>query len=54
MWLVDCVFAFFAGEGFFDFSLEDTKLGLIIIACGVILWGILLALSYSKSYIKAK
>lgn len=54
MWLVDCVFAFFAGEGFFDFSLKDTKLGLIIIACGVILWGILLALSYSKSYIKAK
>ena len=48
MWLVDCVFAAFSGEGFFDLSLDDTKLGFIIIACGVILWAFLYALSRSK------
>ena len=48
MWMVDCVFAAFEGEGFFDLSLDDTKLGFIIIACGVILWAFLLVLSRSK------
>ena len=48
MWLVDCVFAAFSGEAFFDLSLDDTKLGFIIIACGVILWAFLYALSRSK------
>lgn len=49
MWLVDCTFAAFSGEGFFDFSMDDTKLGCLIIACGVGLWLILLALNRTKS-----
>ena len=47
MWLVDCVFAAFSGEGFFDLSLDDTKLGFIIIACGVAMWLVILGLSRS-------
>lgn len=48
MWFVDCVFAAFAGEGFFDLSLDDTKLGFIIIACGVAMWLLILVFSRSK------
>ena len=48
MWLVDCAFAAFGGEGFFDLSLDDAKLGFIIIACGVILWVFLFAFSRLK------
>ena len=48
MWLVDCAFAAFGGEGFFDLSLDDALLGLLIIACGIILWAFLLAFSRLK------
>lgn len=48
MWLVDSVFAAFAGEAFFDISADDTKLGLLIIACGVAMWLIILGVSRSK------
>ncbi len=48
MWLVDCVFAVFEGEAFFDLSLDDTKLGALIIVCGIAAWGLMLAFSRSK------
>lgn len=34
MWLIDCIFSAVAGEGFFDISMEDTILGIIILAAG--------------------
>lgn len=42
MWSVDCVHSAMEGEGLFDFSLEDTYLGLIILAFGLALFGVLL------------
>lgn len=48
MWLVDSVFAVFAGEAFFDISVEDAKLGALIIVCGVAAWAFLLLVSNSK------
>lgn len=47
MWLVDSVFAVFAGEAFFDLSIEDAKLGSLIIVCGVAMWAFLLVVSRS-------
>lgn len=35
MWTVDAMFAVREGEAFFDISVEDTILGLIIIAAGI-------------------
>ena len=34
MWLIDCIFSAAGGEGFFDISMEDTILGIIILATG--------------------
>ena len=48
MWLVDSMFAVFNGEAFFDISFDDTKLGALIIICGVAMWLIILAISRSK------
>ena len=42
MWSVDCVHSAMEGEGLFDFSLEDTYLGLIILAFGFAFFGVLL------------
>ena len=42
MWSVDCVHSAMEGEGLFDFSLEDTYLGFIILAFGLALFGVLL------------
>ena len=42
MWSVDCVHSAMEGEGLFDLSLEDTYLGLIILAFGLALFGVLL------------
>ena len=42
MWSVDCVHSAMEGEGLFDLSLEDFQLGLIIIAFGLALFGVLL------------
>ena len=35
MWLIDCIFSAAGGEGFFDISMEDTILGIIILAAGL-------------------
>ena len=42
MWSVDCVHSAMAGEGLFDLSLEDTYLGLIILAFGLAFFGVML------------
>lgn len=34
MWLIDCIFSAAGGEGFFDISMEDTILGVVILAAG--------------------
>lgn len=34
MWLIDCIFSAAGGEGFFDISMEDTILGIIVLAAG--------------------
>lgn len=34
MWLIDCIFSAAGGEGFFDISMEDAILGVIILAAG--------------------
>lgn len=42
MWTVDCSFAFYHGEDFFDLSADDTILGVIVIASALSLeWLIL-------------
>ncbi|MCR5626142.1 MAG: hypothetical protein K6F99_02380 [Lachnospiraceae bacterium] len=42
MWLVDSLFSAAYGEGFFDISPADTILGIIVILCGLVMWGILI------------
>lgn len=37
MWLVDCTFAKAEGEDFFDLSIDDTLLGLTVVACAIVL-----------------
>ena len=41
MWSVDCVFNAADGEGLFDISREDTVLGFIILAAGLLVFGAL-------------
>lgn len=48
MWLVDSVFAVFEGEAFFDLSVDDAKLGALIVLCGIVAWVFMLAFSRSK------
>lgn len=40
MWLVDCIFSVAGGEGFFDISMEDTFLGIIILVAGLCVMGL--------------
>ena len=42
MWSVDGIFSVMGGEGFFDLSLDDTKLGLLVVTLGVVLWAVTL------------
>ena len=41
MWSVDCVHSAMEGDGLFDFSPEDTKLGFIILAAGLAVYGVM-------------
>ena len=41
MWSVDCVANALEGEALFDISREDTVLGLIVVAAGLMLFGAL-------------
>ncbi len=42
MWLGDAIFSVAGGEGFFDLSLDDTLLGIVIVMIGLIGWLVLL------------
>lgn len=48
MWFVDGIFAAAEGEGFFDLSVDDALLGLVIIAIGLIAWLVLLLFNDPK------
>lgn len=37
MWIVDCAFAEFNGEDFFDISYDDTLLGITVLFLAIIL-----------------
>ena len=37
MWVVDCAFAKFNGEDFFDISYDDTLLGITVVFLAIIL-----------------
>ena len=39
MWAVDCVHSAMEGEGLFDISKEDTILGCILLAAGLLVFG---------------
>ncbi len=49
MWCVDGFSSLIGGESFFDFSREDFILGVIIVACGLALYGVLFLASKIKS-----
>jgi len=40
MWCCDGVASVLEGESFFDISLDDTYLGLVIVFAGIVFWGI--------------
>jgi len=42
MWTVDSIFAARAGEGFFDLSLSDALLGIVVVLCGIAAWALML------------
>ena len=37
MWIVDCAFAKFNGENFFDISYDDTLLGITVVFLAIVL-----------------
>ena len=41
MWSVDCVHSLMEGEGLLDLSVDDAKLGALVIAAGLALFAIL-------------
>ena len=49
MWLVDCIVNVIDGLPFFDMSREDALLGLAVIGCGIVLWGIFFAIEKIRS-----
>lgn len=50
MWSIDGVFRLREGEAFFDISLGDTLLGIIIIVCGITLWGFIHLIHWGRSF----
>ncbi|MCH5323530.1 MAG: hypothetical protein J1E31_08195 [Helicobacter sp.] len=42
MWIVDCSFAYFSQEPFWDISVDDALLGGVVVWCGLVLWFLLL------------
>lgn len=41
MWSVDCLHSFLSGEGLLDLSLDDTLLGALVFAAGLLLFAFL-------------
>lgn len=52
MWSMDGLASVLEGEGFFDLSLEDTILGLIIVASGLTVFALLSLYTEEESRIK--
>lgn len=53
MWSVDGIFSVAEGEGFFNLSLDDTFLGIVVVSCGIIAWVIMLAAREIKHMVAA-
>lgn len=53
MWCVDGIASVLEGEGFFDISMEDFILGLIIVGLGLFSYGILIVLEKNNLRKKA-
>ncbi len=49
MWFVDGIYSVIGGEAFFDLSVDDALLGLVIIAIALIAWLVLLLISDPKN-----
>ena len=41
MWSVDCVHSLLSGEGLLDLSLDDTLLGILVFAAGLLVFALL-------------
>ena len=41
MWSMDCIHSALEGEGFFDLSGQDARLGLLVLAASAAVWGLL-------------
>lgn len=42
MWSVDGIFSIAEGEGFFNLTLDDTYLGIVVVFSGLAVWAIML------------
>ncbi len=49
MWSVDGIFSVIEGEGFFDLSVDDAKLGVLVVILGVVLWAVTLIVRNVKT-----
>ena len=49
MWSVDGIFSVMEGEGFFNLSLDDTKLGVLVVTLGLALWAVTLVVRSVKA-----
>jgi hypothetical protein len=49
MWSVDGIFSVMEGEGFFDLSVDDAKLGVLVVILGVVLWAVTLIVRNVKT-----
>lgn len=41
MWIIDGIFRIREGEAFFELSVNDTLLGMLIVFCGALFWGLM-------------
>ncbi|MEZ4357497.1 MAG: hypothetical protein R2876_02545 [Eubacteriales bacterium] len=48
MWLVDSIFCVIEGEPFFDLSVDDALLGVVIVLSGLIAWLLILLFNDPK------
>lgn len=53
MWTVDGFFRVAEGEGFFDLTLNDAILGIVIVLCGLIAWIVALLLQNPQRMVDA-
>lgn len=53
MWLVDSFFCIAEGEPFFDLSVDDAILGLVIVLSGLIAWVLILLCNDPKKVLAA-